>query len=320
MKAIQVSAHGGAEQLKFTEVSDPRLGDNEVLVRVSVAGVNFIDIYQRTGVYPMQLPFIPGLEGAGEVIKIGSLVKSLKVGDRVAWPSSPSSYAQLIAIAEDRLVKVPGGVSLEDATAAMLQAMTAHYLVRDTYSVGPGSTCLVHAGAGGVGLLLIQMIRNLDGAVIATASTSEKRAMALEAGANHVASYEDFPELVREVTGGLGVDVVYDGVGRATFDKSLESLKKRGLMVLFGASSGAVELFDLQRLNRLGSLFITRPSLVDYISTEKELTERSAEIFGWLMTGSIKLKIGARFSLAEASKAHEALESRITSGKVLLIA
>jgi NADPH:quinone reductase len=319
MKAIQVSSFGGPEVLSYQDLPEPKAQAGEILVRVQVAGVNFIDTYQRSGSYPMQLPYIPGLEGAGEVVEVGEEVSGISVGDRVAWPSCPSSYAELVALPANRVVIVPDGIDLETATAAMLQAMTAHYLVRDTFKVVPGSTCLVHAAAGGVGLLMTQMIRDLGGVVIATASTEEKRATALGAGANHVISYEDFGQSVRDLTEGKGVEVVYDGVGKTTFDQSLESLARRGLMVLFGAASGAVEPFDLQRLNRLGSLFITRPNLADYIASEQELRNRAEEIFDWMSKGVLSLKIGARFPLSEAAKAHTALQSRITSGKVLLI-
>lgn len=320
MKGIQVSAFGGPEKLVYRDLPEPVLRPGEILVRVKVAGVNYIDTYQRSGSYKMELPFIPGLEGAGEIAEVGSDVKGLSVGDLVAWPSSASSYAELVALPANRVVPVPGGMSLELATAAMLQGMTAHYLVRDTFKVGPGTTALVHAAAGGVGLLLTQMIRTLGGMVIATASTVEKRSIALEAGANHVLSYENFAESVREITNGQGVDVVYDGVGLTTFSQSLESLRRRGLMVLFGAASGPVPPFDLQRLNQLGSLFITRPTLADYISSEAELRSRADEIFGWVASGQLKLKVGARFPISEAASAHQALESRSTSGKVLLLA
>lgn len=320
MKAIQVSAFGGPEKLVYRDLPEPVLRPGEILVRVKVAGVNYIDTYQRSGSYKMELPFIPGLEGSGEIIEAGSDVEGLSIGDLVAWPSSASSYAELVALPADRVVPVPKAMSLEVATAAMLQGMTAHYLVRDTFKVGPGTTALVHAAAGGVGLLLTQMIRTLGGMVIATASTVEKRSIALEAGANHVLSYENFAESVREITNGQGVDVVYDGVGLTTFSQSLESLRRRGLMVLFGAASGPVPPFDLQRLNQLGSLFITRPTLADYISSEAELRSRADEIFGWVASGQLKLKVGARFPISEAASAHQALESRSTSGKVLLLA
>lgn len=319
MKAIQVKAHGGPEQLHYIDAPEPELTETGLLVQVLAAGINYIDTYQRSGTYPMELPFIPGLDGSGEVIAVGSQVSGFSSGDLVAWPSSASSYAEQILIPANRAVRVPKGLDPEIAAAAMLQGMTAHYLVNDTFRVQSGTRCLVHAAAGGVGLLLTQMIRNLGGVVFATASTPEKIALAKAAGANQVFEYEDFAKKVREATDGLGVDVVYDGVGKTTFNQSLESLARRGMMVLFGGASGPVPDFDLQRLNRLGSLFITRPTLADYIATDAELQKRASDLFADLAAKKLSFKIGARYPIADAAKAHSDLENRRTSGKLLLI-
>lgn len=318
MRAIQVSSHGGVEELKLVELEPPSPSSGELLVKVLAAGVNYIDSYQRSGSYPMQLPFIPGLDGCGEVIGVGSEVADYALGDLVAWPASPASYAEQVVIAANRAVSVPKQLDPELAAAAMLQGMTAHYLVNDTFRITPGATALVHAAAGGVGLLLTQLIKNLGGRVIATCSTEEKSAIALAAGADQVFSYQDFASRIREVVAD-GVDVVYDGVGKATFDQSLGSLKRRGMMVLYGAASGPVPDFDLQRLNRMGSLFITRPTLFDYIATDEELQRRAKELFDDMANNKLEFKIGGRYPLEEASRAHSDLEQRKTSGKLLLI-
>jgi len=319
MKAIEVSSYGDPSALAYKEVPDPTIEPDQLLVRVLAAGVNYIDTYQRSGSYPMALPFIPGLDGSGEVVAVGSDVAGIAPGDLVAWPSTPSSYAELIAVPANRAVKIPSGMDPEIAAASMLQGMTAHYLVTDTFKIAPGSTALVHAAAGGVGLLLTQLIHSRGGEVIATASTPEKSAIALAAGADQVIAYEGFAKRVREITNGRGVDVVYDGVGKTTFDESLESLSRRGLMVLYGAASGAVPEFNLQRLNALGSLYVTRPTLADYIATDAELNLRAGELFDAIQSGTLKFKIGGRYRLEEASKAHSDLEGRKTSGKLLLI-
>jgi NADPH2:quinone reductase len=318
MKAISVSEHGGPEVLELVSLPTPEPFADQVLVQVLAAGVNYIDTYQRSGAYQMQLPFTPGMDGAGEVIAVGEQVTDIKVGDIVAWPSAAGSYAEYIAIAANRVVSVPAGLDPAVACASMLQGMTAHYLINDTYRVQAGTVALVHAAAGGVGLLLTQMISARGGTVIATASTREKLDAALAAGASHALDYDRFDEAVRELTDGQGVDVVYDGVGATTFERSLASLKRRGMLVLFGAASGPVPPVDLQILNRMGSLYITRPTLADYIVTRAELESRAGDIFSQLVTGRLSFKIGGSYSLERAQDAHRDLQSRKTSGKLVL--
>ncbi len=326
MRAIQAREAGGPEVLELVELPDPTPGPGQVLVKVAAAGVNFIDTYRRAGIYPVPFPHVVGSEGAGEVVALGEGVPDVAVGDRVAWSDAPDSYAELVLVSAARLVPVPDGVDIEVAGAIPLQGMTAHYLVTSTYPVQPGDDVLVHAAAGGVGLLLTQLVVAHGGRVIATVSTPEKEALAREAGADVVIRYADLadltaelPQLVKDATGGKGVAVVYDGVGKTTFDASLASLKPRGMMVLFGGSSGQVPPFDLQRLNSGGSLFITRPTLGFYVATTEELRWRARELFEAVQAGQLNVRIGARYPLADAAEAHRALEGRATTGKVILV-
>jgi NADPH2:quinone reductase len=326
MHAIQAREAGGPEVLELVELPDPTPGPGQVLVKVAAAGVNFIDTYRRGGVYPMPFPHVVGSEGAGEVVALGNGVTDVAVGDRVAWSDAPDSYAELVLVNVARLVPVPDGVDMEVASAIPLQGMTAHYLVTSTYPVQPGDDVLVHAAAGGVGLLLTQLVVARGGRVIATVSTAEKEALAREAGADVVIRYDqltditaELPKLVRGATGGKGVAVVYDGVGKTTFDASLASLKPRGMMVLFGGSSGQVPPFNLQRLNSGGSLFITRPTLGFYVATTEELRWRARELFEAVQAGTLNVRIGARFPLADAAEAQRSLEGRKTTGKVILV-
>jgi NADPH:quinone reductase len=311
-RAIVMEATGGPEVLRATSHDPGPPAGGTVRVKVAAAGVNFIDTYFRTGAYPAPLPFVLGLEGAGEVEAVGADVHGLSVGDKVAWASVPGSSADAVVAPADRLVRVPAGVSPETAAAAMLQGMTAHYLVHGTRETRRGDTALVHAAAGGVGLLLVQMLRAAGARVIGTCSTAEKEALAREAGA-------DFADETRRLTAGRGVDVAYDGVGKTTFDGSLRALRVRGLCVLYGQSSGAVPPLDLQRLNQGGSLFVTRPSLMHYTQDRAELELRAGAVLSAIAAGTLRVRIGARHPLAEAADAHRALEGRATTGKVLLI-
>jgi NADPH2:quinone reductase len=320
MKAIVVNKPGGPEVLAYHESPDPIPGSHQLLVRVAAAGVNFIDIYQREGLYPMPLPYTPGLEGAGIVVDVGASVATFAPGDQVAWAGMLGSYADMIALDADAAVAIPEGVSLEHAAQAMLQGMTAHYLVTSVWDIQPGQTALVHAAAGGVGLLLCQMITARGGQVIGTVSTDAKATAARAAGASHIIRYdtEDVSERVREIVK-EGVDVVYDGVGRDTFMESLKSLRPRGMVALFGQSSGPVQAFDPQLLNQGGSLIITRPSLAHFTATPGELQWRASEVLGSLASGSIHFALAHRYPLNEAAAAHAALKARTTSGKLILI-
>lgn len=324
MRAIRVHHTGGPDVLQLEEVPDPSPGPGEALVRLEAVGVNFIEVYQRTGMYPLPLPYVPGREGAGIVTAVGEGVTVVKPGDRVAAVESlQGAYAEFAKAPADRLIKVPDDIDLKTAAAAMLQGLTAHYLATSTYKLGPGDWCLVHAAAGGVGLLLCQIATHLGATVIGTTSTAEKAALAREAGAREVILYTEQPDFaaeVKRITGGRGVQVVYDSVGKATFDQSLDCLAPRGMMVLFGASSGAVPPFDPQILNRKGSLFLTRPTIAHYAATREELSGRAQEILGWIRSGALRVRVGRTFPLAQAAEAHRALESRQTTGKVLLIA
>jgi NADPH2:quinone reductase len=321
MKAIQVKQVGGPEAMEVVELTVPQPKANEALVKLAASGVNFIDVYYREGRYEAPLPLVPGQEGAGVVTAVGADVKTVKVGDRVAWSGQLGSYAEYEALPADRLVPVPQGVSDQQAAAAMLQGMTAHYLSHDTYPLKKGETALVHAGAGGVGLLLVQMAHNIGARVIATVSTEEKAKLARGAGAHDVILYtqDDFEVETKKLTGGKGVDVVYDSVGKTTFEKGLNILRPRGMMVLFGGSSGAVPPFDLIVLSQKGSLYVTRPSLVNYVATREELVARSSAVFGMIAAGKLKLRIEHTYPLAEAQQAHRDLEGRKTTGKLLLI-
>ena len=318
---IEVTRTGGPEVLQAREQELREPGAGEVLVRSAAAGVNYIDVYFRTGVYPRPLPFVAGLEGAGRVEAVGEGVKGLAAGDRVAWTGVPGSYAELVLAPAASLVRVPDAVDDETAAAAMLQGMTAHYLVHGTRDTHPGDTALVHAAAGGAGLLTVQMLAAAGATVFGTCSTPEKEALAREAGAAHVIRYTetDFAAEVRRLTNGRGVDVVYDSVGKTTFEGSLTCLRPRGLLVLFGQSSGPVPPFDLARLNALGSLFITRPSLAHYMQTRAELEMRAGEVLSAIEKGALHVRIGAEYPLAQAADAHRALEGRRTTGKVLLL-
>jgi NADPH2:quinone reductase len=321
MKAIRIQAPGGPEALQYDDVAEPTPGAGQAVVKLAAAGVNYIDVYFRTGAYKAPLPLIIGLEGAGTVSAVGQGVTDVKAGDTVAWTGVPGSYAQMTAVPADRLVKLPAGVAPKDGAAAMLQGMTAHYLVKSSYPLKKGDTCLVHAAAGGVGLLLCQMGKMLGATVIGTVSTEEKAALAKGAGADHVILYskQDFEPEVKRITGGRGVDVVYDGVGATTFDKSLSCLRPRGFMILFGAASGPVPPLDLQIINQRGSLFVQRPSLNHHIAAREELMQRAGEVLGWVRDGKIKLRVEHQFPLAQAADAHRALEGRKTTGKILLI-
>ncbi len=321
MRAVVVTEHGGPEVLQAAERPDPGPGPGQLLVEVAAAGVNFMDIYQREGraSYRGEVPFVPGAEGAGTVAAAGDGVSGFAAGDRVAWTGVPGSYAELAVIPADRAVRVPDGMDLQTAAAVMLQGLTAHYLCHSTYPVAPGEQVVVHAAAGGVGLLLTQMIVMRGGSVIATTSTDAKAQLAAEAGAARVAGYPDFGAVVAELTGGTGAAAVYDGVGRATFDASLAALRPRAYLVLYGASSGPVPPFELQRLAAGGSLFITRPTLVHYIATRAELAQRAGDLFSWITSGRLKVRIGGRYPLAEAARAHADLAARRTSGKLLLL-
>ena len=321
MKAIRVHKTGGIEQLKLEEIPVPQPAENEILVKIHAAGVNFIDIYHRTGLYPLPLPFVPGLEAAGTVEAVGAGVNDFSVGDRVAYSTQLGAYAEYAVVPAEKVVSVPDGVSLTDAAAVMLQGMTAHYLTHSTYPLQAGETALIHAAAGGVGLLLVQLAKKIGATVIGTVSTAEKEALAKNAGADYIIRYTetDFEAETMRLTGGRGVDVVYDSVGQATFNKSLNVLRSRGYMVLFGQSSGPVPPFDLGELNRKGSLFITRPSLFHYIAERKDLLWRTGDLFNWLNEGSLKLRIDRTLPLADAAEAHRMLAARETAGKLLLL-
>jgi NADPH:quinone reductase len=321
MRAVVVSRAGGPEVLDVEDRPSPSPGAGEVLVDVAAAGVNFMDIYAREGraPYGRQTPFVLGAEGAGTVAEVGSGVAGVSVGDKVAWTGVPGSYAEHVVLPADKAVPVPAGVDATVAAAVLLQGCTAHYLASSTFPVSEGDVAVVHAAAGGVGLLLTQIVRLRGGVVVATTSGGEKADLAARAGAQHVAGYEDYPDVVREVTGGDGAHVVYDGVGSATFETGLSVLRRRGLMVLYGAASGPVPPFDLQRLSTSGSLFITRPTLGDYTATREELVRRTDELFGWIRDGRLDVRVGGTYTLADAGKAHEDLAARRTTGKLLLV-
>jgi NADPH2:quinone reductase len=320
MQAIRIHQYGGPEVLELEQLATPEPGPGQARVQVEAAGVNFIDIYQRSGLYKGALPFTPGNEGAGVVAATGPDVQDLKVGDRVAWAGALGSYSTDAVVPASVLVPLPDGVSTRDGAAAMLQGMTAHYLVTSTYAVQAGDTCLVHAAAGGVGLLLCQMAKMRGARVIGTAGSAEKAALARQAGADEVILYqnEDFEAAVKRLTDGKGVNVVYDGVGKDTFDGSLNSLKPRGTLALFGAASGPVPPFDPQLLNAKGSLFLTRPSLGHYTASRQELLQRASDVLGWINAGQIKLRVEHVYPLAQAAVAQAALAGRQTTGKVVL--
>jgi NADPH2:quinone reductase len=321
MRAVLVTAHGGPEVLRVAERDAPAPGPHDLLVDVAAAGVNFMDIYGREGrpPYAHDVPFVLGAEGAGRVSAVGREVSGSTVGDVVAWTGVPGSYAEQVLVPADRAVPVPDGVDPETAAAVLLQGCTAHYLATSTWPISDGDVAVVHAAAGGVGLLLTQIVRLRGGTVVATTSGGEKAELAREAGAQHVAGYDDYLPLLRDVTGGRGADVVYDGVGRATFDGSLSALRRRGLMVLYGASSGPVPPFELPRLQTGGSLYVTRPTVGDYTATRGELLARTGELFHWIAEGRLSVRIGGRYPLSEAARAHQDLAGRRTTGKLLLV-
>ena len=320
MKAVRVHVTGGPEKLLLEQVERPKPSGSEVLVRIQAAGVNFIDTYQRSGLYPIKPPFTPGMEGAGVVEETGPDARMFAKGDRVAYAMSPGSYAEYAVVSERNLVKVPKALDSRSAAAAMLQGMTAHYLCHSTFPIEPGHKALIHAGAGGVGLLLIQMTKRLGGMVIATVGTPAKAELARNAGADETVLYTevDFKEEARRLTGGEGVDVVYDSVGKTTAEKSLLCLKRRGWLVLFGNASGPAPAIDPLALARNGSLVMTRPMLGDYIASREELNWRAGDVLRWIENGLLKLRMEHVFPLSAAAEAHRQLEGRKTTGKVLL--
>lgn len=322
-RAIQMSSTGGPEVLQLADVALPALGGGDAVVEIEAAGVNFIDVYERTGVYPVSLPYVPGLEGAGRIVALGADAlrdSGFAVGDRVAWEWIRGSYAADTIGAADRLVPVPDEVSAEQAAAVVLQGMTAHYLATDSYPIRDGDTVLVHAGAGGVGLLLTQIAVLKGATVLTTVSTEAKAQLSRQAGATDViVGYDGVAEAVRDLTTGEGVQAVYDGVGRDTFDASLDALARRGTLVLFGGSSGQVPPFDIQRLNRGGSLTLTRPTLVHFTVDAAERRRRADDLFGWMRDGRLEVRIGQTYPLGDAGRAQEDLAGRRTTGKVLLL-
>jgi NADPH:quinone reductase len=321
MKAIRITTPGASDVMKLEEIPTPKPGKGELLVKLAAAGLNFIDTYQRSGLYKLPTPFTPGNEGAGTIDALGEGVTGFKAGDPVAYTGVVGAYAEYALIPAARAVKVPAGMDLKQAASIMLQGMTAHYLACDSYPLKKGDWCLVHAGAGGVGLLLIQMAKMRGATVVTTVSTPDKAKLAKEAGADHVVMYTkvDFEAETKKIVGDRGLDVVYDAVGKDTFDKGLNLLRRRGLMVLYGASSGPVPPMDLQILNAKGSLFLQRPSLVHHIFTREELEARAGEVMGWVTSGKLKVRIGATYPLAQAKQAHDDLEGRKTTGKVLIL-
>jgi NADPH2:quinone reductase len=321
MKAIQVSQTGGPEALQLVDLPTPAPKSNEALIQIKAAGVNFIDVYFREGRYPAQLPFVDGQEGAGVVQQIADDVSNVRVGDRVAWVGTLGSYAEYTTVPANRLVRIPDELDFNEAAAAMLQGMTAHYLCRSCYTLKTDETALIHAAAGGVGALLVQMSKRLGARVIGTAGTEGKAQLARDAGADEVINYtqSDFEVETRLLTGHEGVHVVYDGVGKSTFEKDLNVLRPRGYLVLFGGSSGAVPPFDLIKLSQKGSLFITRPTLAHYTLTREELEWRAGDVMQMIIRGELKLRIYKTYPLAEAAQAHRDLEGRKTTGKLLLI-
>ena len=321
MKAVRIHTPGGPEVLAYEDVPEPRPKAGEAVVKVDAAGLNYIDVYYRSGLYKAELPMTLGMEAGGVVTAVGPNVTEVKVGDKVAYTGVPGAYAQYAAVPAQRLVTLPAGVSTKQGAAAMLQGMTAHYLACSTYPLKKGDTCLVHAAAGGVGLLLVQIAKMRGARVIGTVSTEEKAKLAREAGADEVIFYtkQDFEAEVKRLTSGKGVQVVYDAVGKTTFEKGLSCLAPRGTMVLYGQSSGPIGVFDPQILSAKGSVFLTRPSLFHHIATREELLARAGDVLGWIRDGKLRLRTEFEFPLKEAAEAHRALEGRKTTGKVLLI-
>ncbi len=320
MQAIRVNEFGGPEVMSFETVDSPTIGDKDVLVKVEAAGINYIDTYQRSGLYQIPLPATLGLEAAGTVAEVGGAVSGFAAGDRVAYTNVAGAYAEFAAVPQDKLVALPDGVSFDAGAAAMLQGCTAHYLCQSTYPVKAGDRCLIHAAAGGVGLLLIQMVKNAGGFVIGTCSTEEKAELARQAGADEVILYgqQDFETEVKRITDGAGVNVAYDSVGKSTFEKSIDCLSRFGYMVLYGNASGPVTEFNPATLGPKGSLFLTRPTLFDYLATREDLEWRSGDIFKWIAEGKLKLRLEHFYPLSDAVAAHQALEGRQTTGKVIL--
>jgi NADPH2:quinone reductase len=321
MKAIQIQKNGGPEVMALAELPVPEAAAGQVVVKVEAAGVNFIDVYQRNGLYPVQLPYVLGVEGSGTVSEVGSGAGTLAVGDRVAWAAGPGTYAEYVAVPSDKLVKVPEAIGFPEAAAAMLQGMTAHYLALETYPIKKGDTVLIHAAAGGVGQLLVQVAKRRGARVLATVSTEQKAGLARKAGADQVILYTqtDFVEEVKRMTGGAGVHAVYDSVGQTTFLKSLDCLSRRGTLISFGQSSGKIQPIEPAILGAKGSLYLTRPSLFHYIADRVSLERRASDVLGWIAKGELVLHIGEKLPLAEAAEAHRRLEARKTTGKVLLI-
>ena len=321
MRAIQVRATGGPDVLEEVQLPIPEPGPGEVLVKIEAIGVNFIDTYFREGRYSAELPFVPGQEGSGTIAAVGGDVQGFAVGDRVAWNGTRGTYAEYALAPAKDVLHLPDGLSFEAAAAVLLQGLTAHYLAYETYRIQRGDTVLVHAGAGGVGLLLTQLAKKLGARVITTVSTDAKAELSRGAGADHVVNYtmESFWEKVKQDTDGDLLPVVYDSVGKSTFEDSLKCLRPRGLLALYGASSGAVPPFDLIRLSQMGSLFVTRPTLKDYVPTRAALEQRANDIFSWVAAGELNVRIGHRYSLTEAQQAHRDLEARKTTGKILLL-
>lgn len=321
MKAILIEKTGDSSQLQYKEVPEPAIKDNEVLVKNHAIGINFIDVYHRTGLYPKEVPFVPGLEGSGEIVKTGKNVTNWREGMKVAYNGVPGAYAELTSVPQEKLVELPKGVDFKLAAAVMLQGMTAHYLHKSTFPLAEGDTCLVHAAAGGVGLLLVQMAKIAGARVIGTVSTQEKERMALDAGADDIIRYteQDFVSEVNRLTDSKKCNVVYDSVGKDTFYKSLDCLAPLGYMVLYGQSSGKVAPFDAAILNQKGSLFLTRPTLFHYVSSQLQLQQRADDIFKWINENRLKVRIDREIPLSEAKEAHNLLEQRKTMGKLILI-
>jgi NADPH2:quinone reductase len=321
MKGISIQAVGGPEVLEWVDLAEPVPGPKDIIVEVHAAGLNYIDTYHRSGLYPVPLPFTPGMEGSGIVVAAGPECVRFRPGDRVAWSANLGSYAELARVAEDSAVSVPPGVPLDLAAAVLLQGMTAHYLVTDTFRLGAGNKCLVHAGAGGTGLLLIQMAKHLGAEVFTTVGSAEKVALVEQAGADHVILYrdEDFVDAIERIAGPKAIDVVYDGVGKTTFDRSLDCIRPRGMMATFGNASGPADPVSPLRLMQCGSLFLTRPNLTHYIATRDEFERRAGDLYSWIAAGWLKVQVGERLPLAGAAEAHRLLQGRGTTGKVLLI-
>jgi NADPH:quinone reductase len=321
MRTVVVEQHGVPEVLEVADRDTPRPGAGQLLIDVAAAGINYMDIYQRQGNPPYRgdLPYVPGAEGAGTVAAVGAGVAGFGEGDRVAWAGPSGSYAEHVVIPAERAVLVPATVDLNVAAAVLLQGMTAHYLCDSTFPVAEGDPAVVHAAAGGVGLLVTQMVKMRGGVVIATTSTPAKADLARKAGADHLAGYENFAAVSKDVTGGAGAAVVYDGVGRATFDASLTALRPRGYMVLYGAASRPVPPFDLERLNTGGSLYVTRPTLANHLASRDELQRRAGDLFNWISQGKLAVRVGGTYPLDEAARAHKDLASRRTTGKLLLL-